>query len=115
MSRKIAIALAVALMLLAAWGVMSESPAVKVIVDGQEIGAPWRGALGVGGVIVAFVASLCAATLLLFVFAGMWIILVGLVILAGIVFIGGISPLFLPLLIPIAVVWAFIALLRHKN
>ncbi len=115
MTKWIALALAVILIGLAAWGIFAETPALTIVVDGQEMSGSWKGAIGIGGMMLAFVASLCAATLLLFVFAGVWIIVLGLIIVGAMIFAAGISPLLLSLLVPLAIVWAFVALVKHKS
>lgn len=115
MTRKIAIGLVLCMFIIAAWGVFFENNIITVIIDGQEVSGPLRGAIGVGGMLVAFIASLCAAMLLLFVFAGIWVFMLGVLIVACVTFAAGVSPLFLTVLVPVAVVWAFLAIVLHKT
>jgi hypothetical protein len=71
---------------------------------------PLEGAIGAAGLVVAVIALFCAAILLVFVFAGM-----GIIVLGGVVFVGMILawlafPFLLPLLIPLAILWGFVAM-----
>jgi hypothetical protein len=115
MARKLAIALALLMVAIAAWGLLLETSNVTIIINGQQVTGPLKGPLGARGLVVAFVALFCAATLLLFVFAG-----IGIIVLACLVFIGMILawllfPFLLPLLIPLVVLWGFIALTRRTS
>jgi hypothetical protein len=65
--------------------------------------------------IIAMVAVFCAAILLLFVFAGVGIVLLGGIVAIGLVFAWVMFPGLLVLLIPLAVIWGFIALTRRSS
>ncbi|MEJ0049302.1 MAG: hypothetical protein WDN04_26720 [Rhodospirillales bacterium] len=58
------------------------------------------------------IALFCAAIILAFVFAGIGMIILGLVVVGGLVVAAISLPFLLILLIPLAVVWGFIALIR---
>lgn len=115
MTRKLAIVLAISLLALVVWGLFFENHATTIVINGEQVTGPLKGAIGAGGMVVALIALFCVATLLLFVFAGLGLIVLGGFILGGVVLAGFAFPFLLPLLVPLAVVWAFIALVRHKT
>ena len=69
MARKLAIALAVPMLAIVIWGLLLESNAVTIIINGQQVTGPLNGAIGAGGLVVALIALFCAAIVLVFVFA----------------------------------------------
>ncbi len=115
MARKLAIALAVLMLVIVGWALFAESNAVTIVINGQEVSGPLKGAIGIGGLVVALIALGCAAILLAFVFAGIGVIVLGLVVLAGLVLAMLAFPFLLPVLIPLAIVWAFVALVRRSK
>lgn len=114
MSRRTVIALVVLMLALAAWGVFFENNAISIVIDGKEITGPMKGAIGAGGMLVALIALVCAATLLVFLLTGVGIIVLGILILAGAIGLATASPLLLTLLIPVAVVWLVVAITGRK-
>ncbi|MGA7593665.1 MAG: hypothetical protein WCA64_00580 [Gallionella sp.] len=112
MVRKSAIMLAIAMLAIFAWGLYFEAGSTNIVINGQELIGPLKGAIGVAGFVVGLVSLFCAAILLLFVFAGIGIFIIGGVIVAGLVLAGFAFPVLLFLLLPLAVVWLFIALVR---
>jgi hypothetical protein len=61
------------------------------------------------------VALFCSAILLAFVFAGIGLILLGVLVLAGMVAAWYAFPVLLPLLIPLFLIWIFVAALRSSG
>jgi hypothetical protein len=114
MARKLAIVLAILMLAVVAWGLFFENNAITIVINGQQVTGPLKGAIGAGGLVVALIALFCAATLLVFVFAGVGIIVLAGFILGGVILAGFAFPFLLPLLLPLAVVWGFIALARHQ-
>jgi len=115
MARTLAIALALLMLGIVGWALFAESNAVTIVINGQEVSGPLKGAIGIGGLVVALIALGCAAILLAFVFAGIGVIVLGLVVLAGLVLAMLAFPFLLPVLIPLAIVWAFVALVRRSK
>jgi len=113
--KKAAITLAIAMLIFVAWGLFFEAGSTRIIVNGQEIVGPLKGSIGVAGLIVGMIALFCAAIFLLFVFAGVGIFILGAVILAGLLFAGLAFPLLLVMLLPLAIVWMFIAITRSNT
>ena len=112
MARSVAIALALIMLVLVAWGVFFEAGATKIIIDGQELAGPLKGAIGAAGLMVGLTAMFCASIFLLFVFAGIGIYILGCIVLAGLVVAGFVFPFLLVLLVPLAILWGFFALIR---
>jgi len=108
-----AIAVFLALLLLAgiAWMLLQASD-VSIVVNGHRLVGPAKFAAEGWGVLVAVVALFCVAILLAFVFAGIGILLLGALVLAGVAAAWLAFPFLLPLLVPLLVVWLFIAVVR---
>ncbi|HET8563114.1 MAG TPA: hypothetical protein VFM35_04475, partial [Candidatus Binatia bacterium] len=70
MAKKLAIALAILMLAIVAWGLLLENNAVTIVINGQQVTGPLKGAIGAGGFVVGLIGLICAAILLLFVFAG---------------------------------------------
>lgn len=115
MARKVAIVLAIAMLAIVAWGLFFEAGSTSIIINGHELVGPLKGAIGAAGLIVGLIALFCAAIFLLFVFAGIGIFILGGVILAGLFMAGFAFPFLLVLLLPLAMVWLFIAVTRKTG
>jgi len=66
-------------------------------------------------VLVGIVALFCVAILLAFVFAGAALIVLGVLVLAGLLAAWLAFPFLLPLLIPLFLVWIFVAAVRRNT
>jgi len=115
MARKLAIVLAISMLALVVWGLFFENNATTIVINGEQVTGPLKGAIGAGGMVVALIGLFCVAILSVFVFAGLGVIILGGLILFGVILAGFAFPFLLPLLIPLAVVWGFVALARHKS
>lgn len=115
MARKAAIILAIVMLAIVAWGLFFEAGSTRIIINGQELIGPLKGAVGAAGLVVGLIALFCAAIFLLFVFAGIGIFILGGVIVAGLIMAGFTFPLLLVLLLPLAIVWLFIAITRKAG
>lgn len=113
MTRKLAIALTAFMLALVAWGLFLERNALTITINGQEVTGPFAYPIGAGGLIVALLALFCAAILLLFVFAGIGILALGGIVLVGLLLVAFYFPFLLPLLIPLAIMWGFVAFTRN--
>lgn len=112
--RTIAIGVVILLLGFLGW-VLLQSSDVVLIVNGQKLVGPAKlGAEG-WGVLVAIVSLFCTAILLVFVFAGMGLIVLGGLVLAGLVAAWFAFPFLLPLLIPLFLVWIFVAAVRGSS
>ena len=115
MAKKVAILLTIVMLLVAGWAVLMERSTVTIVIDGRQVAGPLVGTLEAKGLILALVALFCAATLLLFVFAGIGLIVLASVVLIGLIAAGTAFPFLLPVLIPLAILWAFIAFTRRSS
>ncbi len=113
--KTIALVLVVLPLTMVVWGLFFENSAITIVINGEQITGPLKGAIGAGGLIVALVALFCAATLLVFVFTGTSMLLLGAVLSAGLLTAASASPLLVILLIPVVVVWAFVAPARRRS
>jgi len=114
-AKKLAIALAVLMLAIVAWGLFLESNAVTIVINGQQVTGPLKGVIGVGGLVVALIALFCAAILLVFVFAGICVIVLGCFVFVGMILAVLAFPFLLPLLIPMAILWGFVAITRRTS
>lgn len=104
--------LVVVMLAIVAWSLLFDSNVVTIVVNGQQVSGPMKDAVGIGGLVVAVVAFFCAAILLLFVFAWIGIVVLGLLIGAATIAATLAFPFLLPLLIPLAILWLFVAVTR---
>ena len=92
---------------------------MTVNLDGDEVGGPFGAVLGIvlgaGGLLLAALAMTCAAVFVGLVFAGVGIVMVSALVLAGVLLAAAISPLLLPLLIPIGLYWYFTSRSRKQR
>ena len=114
MTKKLAMALAVVMLAIVAWGLFLERNAVTIVINGQQVTGPLKDVIGAGGLVVALIALFCAATLLVFVFAGIGVLVLGCMVLFGMILTGLAFPFLLPVLIPLAILWGFVAFMRNR-
>lgn len=94
------------------WGLFFENSATVIMINGQQVESPFKGLLGAGGLVVALIALICMAILLALVFAGTGMMILGCIVVGVAIFTAFMVPFSFPLLIPLALVWAFVALIR---
>jgi hypothetical protein len=112
MTKKAAIALAFVMLVIVAWALFFEAGSTTIIINGQELTGPLKGTIGATGLIIGLIALFCAGIFLLFVFAGIGVFILGGAIFAGLALAGFAFPFLLVLLVPLAIVWVFIAITR---
>jgi len=112
--KTIAIVLVILVLALVA-GVLLQSNDVSIVVNGQTLAGPAKLAAEGWGVLVAVVALFCVAILLAFVFAGVGLIVLGVLVLVGLLAAWLVFPFLLPLLIPLFLVWIFVAAVRRRS
>jgi hypothetical protein len=115
MTKKMAITLALVMLAIVVWGVFVEGGATRIMINGHELTGPFKGAVGAAGLIVASIALFCAAIFLVFVVAGAGLFILGCILAVGLILSALAFPYLLLVLIPLAIVWVFIAIARHKS
>jgi len=110
MIRNAAIILVLVMLAIVAWALFAEGSATTIIVNGQELTGPLKGMVSAGGLFVAAVALFCAAIFLAFVLAGVGLLVVGAFVIGGLVAAALLFPVLLFVLVPLAIVWLFVAL-----
>lgn len=109
--KKIAPLVVLFLFALLAWNVFIHPGELSVHLDGDTIDGP-VGALAAlmlagGGLLLGGLVMLCVGLVLAVVFAGVGVLLVGALALAMFIVAAVVSPLLIPLLIPLALIWFF--------
>jgi len=110
MLKRLALVLVLVMLAIVAWAIFTESTSLKIFINGQELSGPLKGMISAGGLIVAAVALFCAAILLAFVLAGIGLMLLGAFVVGGLVVAALVFPVLLFVLVPLAIVWLFVAL-----
>ncbi|MRV72906.1 hypothetical protein GJ700_14440 [Duganella sp. FT92W] len=107
MKKLFAIAI-IAILAICAWNSIDTNDMI-VNIDGEEVHGPLGALLGLVfgglGLVIAAIAITCAAIFVGFLFAGLGVLMVVGLALAGIIVAAVIAPFTLPLLIPAAIVW----------
>jgi hypothetical protein len=115
MAKKFAIFVALLMLALVVWGLFFEQHSATILINGQEVGGPLKEVIGAGGMVVALITLISLAILMALAFAGTGIIIFGCLVVGGVIFAVLLFPFMLPLLIPLVLVWAFIALFKQKK
>jgi len=114
-AKTLAIAITLVLLALAAWVLIFHGDSISIVIDGRPVTGPMKGAVGIGGLVVALIAMFCAAIVLAFVFAGVGILVLGILMLLALMAALVMFPFMLPLLIPLFIVWLFVAIVRKPK
>jgi hypothetical protein len=69
MKKNFAVMIATLMVALVLWGLFFEYSSTIIVINGQEIEGPLKGALGAGGLVVALIALISLAILLALAFA----------------------------------------------
>jgi hypothetical protein len=109
-----ALALALVLLALLAWVALHSSD-VTIVVNGRKLAGPALLVAEGWGLLVGIVGLACAAILLAFVLAGIWLIVLGACVLGGLLLAWLALPFLVPLLIPLAIVWLFVAAVSRRR
>ncbi len=107
------------LVALIAWDMFADAHAFHMDIDGEEFDGPLGALLGLLfgslGLIIGTIVALCVGALLVVVFAGVGVLLVGALALAACLGLLAVSPLLLPILIPLAIIWFFVSRSRRNR
>ncbi len=102
------------------WNVFTDAADFTTVnIDGEEFDGPLGALLGLvfagGGAIIAGVVMLFVGLVLAVVFAGVGVIVLGALGVAAVAVALAVSPLLLPLLVPVAIIWFFVARSRRQR
>jgi len=111
--KKLALTCLVVLALVFAWGMTKSN--VAITINGEAMTGPLAVVAGGWGIVLSTVVFFCVAILLAFIFAGVGLIVLGVMALVGFILLATAFPFLLPLLIPLLIVWAFCAGTRSKQ
>ncbi|MCU6500597.1 hypothetical protein LPN04_22625 [Rugamonas sp. A1-17] len=117
-AKKLVVAAFVALLAVAAWQSIF-GDGMHVNIDGDEIDGPLGFLLGTvfagGGLLIAAVAITCSAVFVGLLFAGLGILMISGLVLLAVVVAAAVSPLLLPLLIPVGLYMVFRSRSRRQQ
>jgi hypothetical protein len=116
--KKIAAIIILCLFALLVWNVFTFGDSV-VNIDGEDVGGPLGALLATffagGGLLLAGVIMLFVGAVLAVVFAGVGILCIGGLAVGACVLALMVSPLLLPLLVPVAIVWFLVSRSRKHR
>ncbi|MGH8853612.1 MAG: hypothetical protein ACREWI_04960 [Telluria sp.] len=101
------------------WEIAADTGFMSFNIDGEEFDGPLSAFLAVifagGGTILAGFVMLVVGVVLAVVFAGLGVILLGALVVAACAVVLAISPLLLPLLLPVAIIWFLVSRSRNRK
>lgn len=117
--KKIAPFVILFLFCLLAWNLFAHSPGISFDIDGEDIDGPLGSLLSLifasGGIVIATLVVLFVGALLAVVFAGVGVLLMLALGLAALAVAAAVSPLLLPILVPVAIIWFFTSRSRRNR
>ncbi|MGA2324115.1 MAG: hypothetical protein ABSG22_09735 [Sedimentisphaerales bacterium] len=115
MIKTLALILAILMIALLGWILLSSTTDASISINGKQLTGPLGPAVGIWKLILATVILFCVAILLVFVFVGVALVILGCMAIVGLILLAITLPFLLPLLIPLFIIWLFcVALCRHK-
>jgi hypothetical protein len=117
--KKIAPYLILFLCALLLWDLLFSFGDASFHIDGEEFDGPVGAMLGVllagGGTLLGLLVALVVGSVLAVVFAGVGIVIVGALAIAGLAVAAAIVPFLIPLLLPLALVWYLVSRARRNR
>ncbi len=117
--KKIAPYLVLFLCALLLWDMLFTFGDASFHIDGKQFDGPLGAMLGVllagGGTLIGLLVILVVGVVLAVVFAGLGIVIVGALAIAGLAVAAAIVPFLLPLLLPLALVWFLVSRSRRNR
>jgi len=117
--KKIAPYLILFLCALLLWDLLFTFGDASFHIDGEEVGGPLGAMLGIlfagGGTLLGLLVVLVVGVVLAVVFAGVGIVIVGALAIAGLAVAAAIVPFLLPLLLPLALIWYLVSRARRNR
>lgn len=116
--KKIAPYIILILCALLLWDMLFAFSDASFHIDGEEFDGPFGAMLGVllggGGMLIGLLVTIVVGAVLAVVFAGVGIVVIGALAIAGVAVAAAIVPIVLPLLLPLALVW-YLASRSRRN
>jgi hypothetical protein len=101
------------------WDALVDPSDISFVLGDEDFDGPVGGLLATvlagGGILIGVLVTMFVAFVLVIVFAGVSVVLIAALVLAAAVTLVAVSPLLLPLLIPIGIVWLLARRNRHRN
>ncbi len=117
--KKIAPVIILLLCLMLVWNVFADPFPMDFDIDGDVVDGPLGALIGLlfagGGLIIGGLVVLLVGAVLAVVFAGVGLLLTFALALAFVVVAAALSPLLLPVLIPLAIIWFFMDRARRNR
>jgi hypothetical protein len=117
--KKIAPYLILFLCALLLWDLLFTFGDASFHIDGEEVGGPLGAMLGIlfagGGTLIGLLVVVVVGAVLAVAFAGVGIVIVGALAIAGLAVAAAIVPFLLPLLLPLAVIWYLVSRVRRNR
>ncbi|KQQ86554.1 hypothetical protein [Massilia sp. Leaf139] len=117
--KKIAPYLILFLCALLLWDVLFTFGDASFHIDGEEFDGPLGAMFGIllagGGTLIGLLVTLVVGVVLAVVFAGVGVVIIGALAIAGVAVLCAIVPFLLPLLLPLAVIWYLVSRSRRNR
>ena len=117
--KKIAPFLIVFLLAMVAWEALFDSSGMNFMIDGDHIDGPAGALMAMlfagGGLVLGAVALVFALALVAVVFAGLGLMAVVGLVMAALVLAACLTPVLLPLVIPVAIIWYLLSRDRKQR
>jgi hypothetical protein len=117
--KKIAPYLILFLCALLLWDLLFAFGDASFHIDGEEVDGPLGALLGIlfagGGTLIGLLVTLVVGVVLAAVFAGVGMVVIGALGIAGLAVTAATLPFVLPLLLPLALVWYLVSRARRKR
>jgi hypothetical protein len=117
--KKIAPYIILVLCALILWDLLFTFGDASFHIDGDEIDGPLGAMLGIllggGGVLIGLLVTVVVGAVLAVVFAGVGVVIIGALAIAGVAVAAAIVPFLVPLLLPLAVIWYLVSRSRKNR
>ena len=117
--KKIAPYIILVLCALILWDLLFTFGDASFHIDGDEVDGPLGAMLGIllggGGVLIGLLVTVVVGAVLAVVFAGVGVVIIGALAIAGVAVAAAIVPFLLPLLLPLAVIWYLVSRARRNR
>ena len=117
--KKIAPYIILVLCALILWDLLFTFSGASFHIDGDEVDGPIGAMLGIllggGGVLIGLLVTVVVGAVLAVVFAGVGVVIIGALAIAGVAVAAAVVPFLLPLLLPLALIWYLVSRSRKNR